>query len=604
MIKLSDYVVQRICDVGVKHVFLLAGGGCMHLVDSVGRCSRIEYVCNLHEQGCSIAAEAYGQYTNNLGAALVTTGPGGANALTGLAGAWLDSTPCLFISGQVKRADLIGDRGVRQMGFQELDIVKMAASITKYAVTVTDPLTIRYHMDKALHLACSGRPGPVWIDIPLDVQSAVIDENKLEGFDAREEPPACDHGHLAKRTSNAIELLNRAERPVILIGNGVRLAKAFDEIDALIDLIRAPVLTTWKMADILPEDHPFYVGRPGSIGQRPANFAQQNSDFILIIGARLDLGQTGYNHPNFAKSAKKVIFDIDPAEIRKLEMTVDVPICADAKAALQEFLRQASAIARKDRAAWWEQCREWKALYPVQLAEYWTERDGVSTYVLIDVLSDEMNAEDLLVPGSSGTCSEVTMQAFRVKRGQRILNTQGLGAMGFGIPASIGACLASGRKRTVCIDGDGGFQMNIQELETVRRLNLPIKFFVLNNRGYGSIQATQKNYFDGFLVGSDAKSGMTLPDVRKVARAFGLKTALIENHGNIRQQVSRILKMEGPVVCEVVVSPNQTTAPRLASARSEDGTMSSRPLEDLWPFLDRDELRQNMICSQKKQQSE
>jgi acetolactate synthase-1/2/3 large subunit len=597
MIKLSDYVVQRICDVGVKHVFLLAGGGCMHLVDSVGRCSRIEYVCNLHEQACSIAAEAYGQYTNNMGAALVTTGPGGTNAITGLAGAWLDSTPCLFISGQVKRPDLIGDRGVRQMGFQEIDIVKIVSPISKYAVTVTDPLSIRYHLDKALNLAGSGRPGPVWIDIPLDVQSAEIDEDKLEGYKADRELAPHNPGELAKQVKDAIELLNRAERPVILIGNGVRLAGAIDEMEAVIDLVGAPVLTTWKMADMLPEDHPSYVGRPGSIGQRPANFAQQNSDFILIIGARLDLGQTGYNHPNFAKSATKVMIDADSAEIRKLDIIIDVPICADAKAALQEFLRQAGRIEKKARRSWWDHCREWKTRYPVQLAEYWEERDGVSTYVLIDVLSDEMSAQDLLVPGSSGTCSEVTMQAFRVKRGQRILNTQGLGAMGFGIPASIGACLASGGKRTVCIDGDGGFQMNIQELETVRRLNLPIKFFVLNNRGYGSIQATQKNYFDGFLVGSDEKSGMTLPDVRKVARSFGLKTALIANHENIRKQVREILNMEGPLVCEVVVSPNQTTSPRISSVKNEDGTMSSRPMEDMWPFLDRKELAANMRIS-------
>jgi acetolactate synthase-1/2/3 large subunit len=596
MIKLSDYVVRRIAEAGVKHVFLLAGGGCMHLADSAGRCSRIEYVCNLHEQGCSIAVEAYGQYTNNLGAALVTTGPGGTNAVTGLAGAWLDSTPCLFISGQVKRADLMGDRGVRQMGFQELDIVKIVSSITKYAVTVTDPLSIRYHMDKALHLAGSGRPGPVWIDIPLDVQSALIEESELEGHKADSEPLEHNPPELAKQVGSAIELLNRAERPVILMGNGIRLAGAFDEIEALIDLVGAPVLTTWKAADMLPEDHPLYLGRPGSIGQRPANFAQQNSDFILIIGARLDLGQTGYNHPNFAPTAKKVIIEIDPAEIRKLDMTVDVPICADAKIALREVLRQADSIERKDRAAWWERCREWKTRYPVQLAGYWKESNGVSTYVLVDVLSEEMSADDLLVPGSSGTCSEVTMQAFRVKRGLRILNTQGLGAMGFGIPASIGACLASGRKRTVCIDGDGGFQMNIQELETVRRLNLPVKFFVLNNQGYGSIQATQKNYFDGFLVGSDAKSGMTLPDVRKVAGAFGLKTALIEDHGSIRRHVRKILKMEGPVVCEVMVSPNQTTAPRISSVKNEDGTMSSRPLEDMWPFLDRGEFAENMLA--------
>lgn len=566
----------------------------MHLVDSFGRRSDIAYVCNLHEQACSIAAEAYGQYTNSLGVALVTTGPGGTNAVTGLAGAWLDSTPCLFISGQVKRADLIGDKGVRQMGFQELDIVRIVESITKYAVTVTDPLSIRHHIDKALHLAASGRPGPVWIDIPLDVQSAVIDESKLNGYAAPEEARPGDRERLEKQVGAAIDLLNRSERPVVLVGNGVRLGKAVDELESLFEALRAPVLTTWKMADLLPDDHPFHIGRPGSVGQRAANFAQQNSDWILVLGARLDLGQTGYNHRNFASAAKKVIVDIDPAEIGKMDMEIDVPICADAKAAVREFIRQADRVARRERSAWWARCGNWKTRYPVILPEYWKEREGVSTYVLIDVLSDEMSGEDLLVPGSSGTCSEVTMQAFRVKRGQRILNTQGLGSMGFGISASIGACLASGRKRTVCVDGDGGFQMNIHELETVRRLNLPIKFFVLNNRGYGSIQATQKNYFDGFLVGSSKESGMTLPDARKVAKAYGLKTAIIRGHKNIRKQVKQILALEGPLVCDVMISPNQATAPRISSVRAEDGTITSRPLEDMWPFLDREEFAENM----------
>ena len=313
------------------------------------------------------------------------------------------------------------------------------------------------------------------------------------------------------------------------------------------------------------------------------------------MGARLDLGQTGYNHPNFARTARKVVVDIDPAEIQKMDMAIDLPICADSKAALREFLRQADNIAPGEREPWWRRCREWKNKYPVVLPQYRDESQGVSTYVLIDVLSDEMGAEDVLVPGSSGTCSEVTMQAFRVKSGMRILNTQGLGSMGFGISASIGACLAADRKRTVCVDGDGGFQMNIQELETVRRLDLPIKFFVLNNRGYGSIQATQKNYFDGYFVGSDAQSGMTLPGITKVAEAFGLKTAFITSHENIREKVGEILKMQGPVVCEVTISPNQTTAPRVSSFRNDDGTISSRPLEDMWPFLDREEFVSNML---------
>jgi acetolactate synthase-1/2/3 large subunit len=409
-----------------------------------------------------------------------------------------------------------------------------------------------------------------------------------------------DNSQIQSQVHAAIELLNRSERPVILVGNGVRLADALADIEILFDKLRIPVLTTWKTADIIPDEHPLYVGRPGSIGQRAANFAQQTSDFILILGARLDLGQTGYNHRNFAPAAKKVMIDIDPAEIRKMDMEIDVPIHSDAKSAIREFIRQADTIERKERNQWWDRCREWKARYPVIIPEYWNMRDGVSTYVLIDVLSDEMNAEDLLIPGSSGTCSEVTMQAFRVKRGMRILNTQGLGSMGFGISASIGACLAGGRRRTVCVDGDGGFQMNIQELETIRRLNLPIKFFILNNRGYGSIQATQKNYFDGFFVGSNEESGMSLPNITRVAEAFGLKIALVNDHRDIREKIREILEMEGPVVCDVMISPNQTTAPRISSVKNEDGTISSRPLEDMWPYLERDEFAANMLTPMKE----
>jgi len=594
--KLSDYVIQRVAQ-EVKHVFMLAGGGSMHLVDSVGRCQDIEYICNLHEQACAIAADAYSQYTNNLGVALVTTGPGGTNTVTGVAAAWLDSIPCLFISGQVKRADLIGDHGVRQMGFQEINIVDIVRPITKYVVTVTEPASIRYHLEKALYLARHGRPGPIWIDIPLDVQAAEINETELQNFDPGEIANPFDPDLLRRQVSEAIQLLNQAERPVILVGNGVRLAKALDDFRELIEILQVPVLNTWKAADFLAEDHPLYIGRPGSVGQRGANFTQQNSDWILILGARLDLGQTGYNHRNFARAAKKIMVDIDQAEIRKMDMTIDVPVCADVKAFIQEFIRQHCSIMPRDRSAWWSRCRGWKVEYPVVLPEYWEEKQGVNNYVLVDVLSDKMSKDDLLVPGSSGACSEITMQAFRVKQGMRIINSQGLGAMGFGIPASIGGCLASGRKRTICIDGDGGFQLNIQELETVKRLNLPIKFFVLNNGGYASIQATQRTYFAGHYVGSGASSGLTFPDTLKIASAYGLPTMQIQGHAHIRERVREMLEQEGPMICDVKISPNQFTAPRLSSMQKADGLMVSTPLEDLWPFLDREEFKSNMVIS-------
>jgi acetolactate synthase-1/2/3 large subunit len=600
--KLSDYVFQFIAKLGVKHIFMLSGGGAMHLVDSVGRNKKLTYICNLHEQACAIAADAYSQYTNSLGVALVTTGPGGTNTLTGVAGAWLDSTPMLIISGQVKRADGIGASGVRQMGFQEINIIDLVSPITKYAVTVMDPERIRYELGKAVYLAKHGRPGPVWIDIPLDVQAAQVQENDLAEFipEVAHSQPDQSEASLPEKVSQAIALLNKAERPVILAGNGIRLSDAQDDFLALIEKLGIPVLTTWKAADFLPEDHPLFVGRPGASGQRGANFTQQNADWLMILGARMDFGQTAYSHETFARGARKIMVDIDPAEIQKLKMKIDVPVCADTGDFIREFHGQHHKIAKTEYPEWLRACRAWQKKYPVVLPEYWRQRQFVNDYVLIDVLSDELKPNDLLIPGSSGACSERTMQAIRVKAGQRIFNSQGLGSMGFGIPAAIGGCLASRKKRTVCIEGDGGFIMNIQELETVKRLNLPIKFFVLNNGGYVSIQTTQKNYFDSYYVGSSAASGLTLPDITSVAKSFGLATARLKSHYHIREKIREILQMKGPVVCEVMVSPDQITAPRVSSKQRQDGSMVSMPMEDLWPFLDRKEFEANMMMGSPK----
>jgi acetolactate synthase-1/2/3 large subunit len=595
MINLSDYVIRYVASLGVKHIFMLPGGGCMYLVDSLGRSQEVQYICNLHEQACAIAADAYAQYTNDFGVALVTTGPGGTNTITGVAAAWLDSTPCLFISGQVKRADFADLRGVRQMGFQEINIVKLVSSITKYAVTVTEPDSIRYHLEKATYMAQTGRPGPVWVDIPLDVQASMIEETNLSGFDHAEIKTVTDPDLLRQQVSETINLYNKSDRPVILAGNGIRLAKGQGEFFQLIEILQAPVLTTWKTIDFLPETHKFFSGRPGVVGQRGANFVQQNSDYLLMIGARMDFGQTGYNHLNLAREAKKIMVDIDPAEIQKMMTPIDVSICMDAKSFLQEFLSQKDKLVIKNRGAWLARCKEWKSRYPVILPQYWNEQEYVNLYVLIDVLSEEMSSGDLLIPGSSGACSEATMQAFRMKEGIRIFNSEGLGPMGFGIAASIGGCIASGRKRTVCVDGDGGFHMNSQELETVRRLNLPIKFFVLNNQGYGSIRATQRNYFNGRFVGSDSSSGLTLPDIRKIANAYGIANWQLRDHTGIHQKVSEILQTKEPAVCEVMVSPEQMTAPKLSSMQMPNGSFVSKPLEDLWPFLEREEFLSNML---------
>jgi len=527
---------------------------------------------------------------------MVTTGPGGTNALTGVAAAWTDSTPCLFLSGQVKRADIMSDSGVRQRGFQEVDIVSMAAPVSKYAVVINEPESIRFHMEKALYLATHGRPGPVWIDIPLDVQSAYIHPWQQKGFVASSAPTqGISDIELSDKASQVLKLLLKSERPVVLVGNGVRLAGAMDDTLTLLEQFGFPVLTTWKMIDFLPEDHVLFCGRPGAVGQRGANFVQQNADCLLILGARLDFGQVAYNQENFAPHAQKIMVDIDAAEIQKLGDAIDVPIHADAGKFVRKLIgHRPVSLSQKqmDWHAWAKSCYQ---SYPVVLPEYRDQQGFVNDYVLIDVLSELMNEQDLLVPGSSGACSERSMQAFKVKKNQRILNSQGLGPMGFGIPAAIGACVASGgSRRTITLDGDGGFMMNIQELETVHRLNLPIKFFVLNNAGYGSIRSTQQGYFEGRYVASDASSGLTLPDICNVASAFGLHTEKLFDHCDIREKVKHILDISGPVVCEVMINPNQATAPKVSSRQRSDGKMESMPMEDMTPLLPRSEFNSRM----------
>ena len=589
MIKLSDYVIDFIEDEGVKDIFMLPGGGCIHLVDSLGK-SNINFICNLHEQASSVAADAYGQYTNNLGVCLITTGPGGTNAMTGLAGAWLDSTPTLFISGQVQKRDMIGDRGVRQIGFQELDMVSIVKPITKYAVTVSDPKTIKYHLEKAVYLARNGRPGPVWIDIPLDVQASMIDVNSLDGYSEEE----FNYVDIESIVSDLIKDLNKAERPIILAGNGIRLANAVDDFVNLIDKLNIPVLTTWKGIDFIEEEHPLFVGRPGGVGQRGANFSQQNSDLIICIGARLDHGQTAYKPEYFAREAKKVIVDIDWNEINKLQMDIDYAVPSDAGKFIRELFKQSGDI-NTTWSDWLKRCKRLHKKYPVCLRKYWNETEYVNNYVFIDALSDVLPDGSLIVPGSSGGCSEVTMQSFRIKKGMRMFNTEGLGPMGFGISAAIGGCIASGKQETICIDGDGGFIMNIQELETVRRLHLPIKFFVLNNNGYVSIRTTQNTHFGGKLVASGETSGLTLPSLIKNAYTYDIPYYKIENHTNIHNLIREVIDRDGPVLCEVMLPPTHITAPKASVYKKEDGSFTTRPMEDLFPFLDRDEFKENMI---------
>jgi acetolactate synthase-1/2/3 large subunit len=593
--KLSDYVVNFIAKLGVKHVFMLTGGGAMHLNDSVGQCVDIEFVCNLHEQAAAMAAETYGKIAG-LGAAVVTTGPGSTNAVTGVAGAFLDSTPCVFVSGQVKRADLKGDSGLRQLGVQEVDIVSIVAPITKYAVTVVDPQRIRYHLERAAFEATTGRPGPVWIDIPLDVQGAEIDESTLESFEIDEDSDAASGTGDALRADiqRLLRTLRESRRPVLLIGNGVRLAGAQRELEQAIELLGVPILKTWLSHDLVHDGHPLSMGRPGPLAPRGANFALQNADWVLSVGARLDLVMTGYSPERFARGAHKIMVDIDVAELERMRPHVATTLQCDAKVFLRELVQQLDECSVPNFSEWTERCREWQLKYPIVLDEYRALPDRVSTYVFAESLSNATADGEIIVSASSGLGIELFLLTYHAKPRQRVLVTTGLGSMGYGLPAAIGACLASGRRRTVLVDADGGIQLNIQELETIRRLALPIKIFVLNNDGYASIRTSQSRYF-GRLCGADANSGVTLPNIRRVAEAYGLSTTQIASHATLESGIQFVLEYDGPIVCEVLSAIDEPRAPSLSSARRADGSMVSKPLEDLWPFLDRSEFLENMI---------
>ena len=584
MIKVSDYIIQRL-EKEVKHIFTIPGGGCIHLVDSLGK-SNIEVVANLHEQGSGICAEAYSQYTSNLGVALVTTGPGGTNAITPITSAWLDSLPLLVLAGQVQKKDMVSHRSIRQLGFQEVNLVRMTQEITKYSVSIMNADDVPYHLEKALHLTKTGRHGPVVLEIPLDIQSSYIDDN-ARTFS----PPVFSSSY---NVDGIIHAINNAERPIILAGNGVRLSGALDEFLQLIDKTKIPVLLTWKALDFLPENHELFVGRPGGVASRGANFNQQNSDLIICLGARLDHGQIAYQSKFFAHNAKKIIVDVDVNEIHKLGIDIEYKVDLDCKIFLSELLSKINEI-DLDTSKWLAHCKKTYQKYPICLPEYYKQKDFVNNYVFIEELSKHLPENSLIVPGSSGACSEVTMQAIKIKPGTRIFNSEGLGSMGFGIPAAIGACLAADKQETICIDGDGGFVMNMQELELVNRYKLPIKFFVLNNDGYGSIKTTQTNHFGGRLVASDPSSGLTLPDISKIADAFDIPHVKIFDNDMLCHLMKKILNTEGPLMIEVMIDPNHRTAPKASVYKTKDGLFATRPMEDLAPFLSKEEFESEML---------
>lgn len=597
-IRLADFVATRLVELGIKQVFMVSGGGSMHLNDAWGREPRLHYICNHHEQACAIAAEGYARVSGEPAVVNVTTGPGAINALNGVFGAFTDSIPMVIISGQVKRETCLATHGLvgrlRQLGDQEVDIIPMVKGITKNAVSVYDPESIRFELEKAVYLSSTGRPGPCWIDIPVDVQGSMIDPDTLCGYEPIIDELERESSDLAEECQRVIEKLEQSERPVLMVGTGVRLAKALPVFKRVIELLEIPVVTAWTH-DLIASDNPYFCGRPGCIGDRGGNFVVQNSDFLLVIGSRLNIRQVSYSWNFFARHAYKIQVDIDNEELTKPMVKIDHKIHADA----HQFLENLEKILVKRKAkkrnytTWLNWSRERGKRYPIYSPEKHLSTDGaINPYHWMNELFRQLREDDIIVCGNATACI-VTFQSALLKVGQRLFSNSGSASMGFDLPAAIGAAVAAGGRRVICLAGDGSLQMNIQELQTWRQHQFPIKLFVLNNGGYLSIRQTQTNFF-GLAVGAGESSGVGCPDFVAVASAYGLKATRMES-GIFSAALSKILSTNNPELCEVILDQTQGFEPKLSSRRLPDGRMVSSPLEDMAPFLERAEFLENMI---------
>jgi acetolactate synthase-1/2/3 large subunit len=602
-VKLSDYIAGQLADWGVRHIFLVTGGGAMHLNDSIGREPRLQYVCNHHEQASAMAAEGYARVSGLPGVVNVTTGPGGINALNGVFGAFTDSVPLLVISGQVKRETCMraqGITGLRQLGDQEVDIVSMVGNITKYAVLIDDPLSIRYHLERAWHLAQTGRPGPCWLDIPVDVQAASIDPAALRGYDPAkdlDDQARPDVGRnpvqLEALCRDVLERIRNAKRPVILAGTGVRAAHAVAEFRQLFQRLGIPVTTGWTH-DLIASDDPLFCGRQGTIGDRAGNFTVQNADVLLILGSRLNIRQTSYNWQSFARHAFKIQVDIDPAEFHKPTVHPDLAIPCDLKRFMTALTHQCEAehYLPSTHSSWLAWCRERVLRYPVVQDRQRQPGPPLNPYYFIEQLSARLADDDVIICGNATACI-VPFQVMRLRAGQRLISNSGSASMGHDLPAAIGAAFARPGKRTICLAGDGSVQMNIQELQTVVHHHLPLKIFVLNNSGYLSMRMTQSGFF-GRLTGESGSSGASLPDMVKIACAYGIPATRIDRASQF-EQIDRALAADGPTLVDVVLDPAQEFEPRSKARQLPDGRIVSPNLEDMYPFLDETELMDSVI---------
>ncbi len=609
-VRLSDYVAQMLVDHGVRHVFMLTGGGAMHLNDALGRAEGLDYICCHHEQALSMAAESYTRLSGRLAALNVTTGPGGINALNGVHGAYTDSIGMIVLSGQVKRETLRGNAPVllRQLGDQEADIVAMVKPITKFAVMVENAQDIRYLVEKALWLATTGRPGPVWVDIPIDIQAMPIDPTTLHGFDPKAEGYGRDYalpaefgwltGEPMRDAARAvIAALKSAERPVLLPGTGVRISGAHETFLKIAEKLGIPIAPGWNAQDVVDNDNPNFVGRPGTVGDRAGNFVVQNADLLLVLGCRLNIRQISYNFPAFARAAKKIMVDIDRAEMGKPTLSIDMPIHADLATFLPVLLEELEGY---ERPSAHQTYLDWglarRERYNPVLPEYWDTKGVVNPYCFTEVLFDQLEPNEVIVMADA-TAAVVTVQAAKLKPGQRIYSNSGAASMGYDLPATVGAwhAMPAGSKRLICMAGDGSIMQNLQELQTIVGQKIPAKIFLYNNFGYHSIRQAQQAYLNGYSVGCGPDSGVTFPEFEKIAAAFGLSYISTHDHADMAEAIRATLASAGPAICEVFIDKEQNFAPKVSSRRLEDGSMVTAPMEDLAPFLSREELQENML---------
>lgn len=602
--RLADYVADFLVSHGVTDVFSVVGGGAMHLNDALGHNAGLHVTYNHHEQACAIAAEAYARLDNRIAAVCVTTGPGGTNALTGVVGGWLDSIPMFIISGQVRydttaryTSQFTEGLPLRAVGDQEYDIVKSAAPMTKYATMIEDPKQIRYALEKAWHLATTGRPGPVWIDIPVNYQGGYIETGDLVGYD-----PSVDDAQLPPRVKDAeiqmvLEKIRNAKRPVFHAGYGIRLSGGYDAFRRVAKKLNIPIVTYWNAVDLIEDENPLYCGRAGNMGDRPGNWAIQNADLILAVGTRISIRQVGYNWKTWARAAEVIMVDVDRAEMKKHTIHVEHPIWADAKDFLEKLDEAATTNVPVSHAeSWLNTCQKWKKEYPAVLPRQWEENGRTANvYAFVRYLSSRL-PENSLTAVSNGACCVVGNQAYVIQKGSRMANNSAIASMGYGLPAAIGTCIGGGRRTTICLEGDGSIMMNLQELQTVLTNQLPIKIFLINNQGYHSIRITQTNLFHKNFVGIGPEShDLSFPNYEKLSKAFGYPYYCAHSNAEMEKVVDEVLQTDGPVFCEIFTDTEQVWEPKSSTKRLEDGTLVSPPLEDLAPFLPREELQQQMF---------